>query len=177
MKCAFPSSQFLDCSVSHLPVSCFPALLHTSMHTQRNNNFSKWAQPWAVKSRCKRRSYLQTRRTKRVRVGRGGGAGGGWEGGGKRRKRREEATVSHVQRQGCLSESKMGDIDWKTDERLWEGTVEEEEANYSQAESRSATNGNTRWLICSSQWQKPEIWVRGKMVANLERSQQEISEC
>lgn len=43
-----------------------------------------------------------------------------------------------------ISECKMGDRDREKDERLWEGTVEEEEAYYSEAENRSVTNGNTR---------------------------------
>lgn len=45
---------------------------------------------------------------------------------------------------GCLSERKMGDRGREEDERLWEGTVEEEEAYFSEAESGSVTNGNTR---------------------------------
>lgn len=47
-------------------------------------------------------------------------------------KEEDEATVSHMQTQlvwpCCLSESKMGDWDWEKDERMRQGTVEEEEA-------------------------------------------------
>lgn len=38
----------------------------------------------------------------------------------------------------------MGDREKEKDERLWEGTVKEDEAYFSEAESRSVTNGNTR---------------------------------
>ena len=134
MKCAFPSSQFLDRSVSHLPVSCFPGLLHTSMHTQRNNNFSKWAQPWAVKSRCKRRSLSADKKNK----GRRWWSRRRWWRMGRRRKSfrksREEATVSHVQRHSWCdwaawvrarwvteTEGKMkgcGRVQWKRKRRI-----------------------------------------------------------
>lgn len=134
-----------------------------------------WAHPWASKFWCKHYFLSADRENKGVQLdeeqdnradgGReGGGVGGGGGGGGEEAKKRgcegESCAKTQLVWLGCLSESKMGGRDWEKDERLWEGTVEEEEAYNSEAESRSATNGNTRWLICLSQWQKLEIWVR-----------------
>lgn len=172
----FSFFQFFKCSSPRLPVGCFLALLHTSSmhaHTRKLTTFPSdcWAQPWAFKSWCKHHFLSVDKKGgaeleegevhKEVVV--------------EEKKEEEEEEERRAKKRGsdgescakaqlvwlgCLSESKMGDRDWEKDERQWEGTVEEEEAYYSEAESRSVTNGNTRWLICLSQWQKPEIWVR-----------------